>query len=421
MLRTGLCLLRAVRPRPARAARAASSQAPLAGVTVVDMTRVLAGPFCTMLLADLGADVIKIERPERGDDTRAWGPPFVGDQSCYFVSINRSKRSVAVNIATPEGQNIVRQLAKKADVLVENFLPGKMAALGLDYARLHALNDTLIYCSISGYGQTGPYAARPGYDVIAASLGGLLHITGDEDGPPAKVGVAMTDLATGLYAHGAIMAALLQRYRDGEGQHVLCDLLSSQVACLANLASNYLNGGQEARRLGTAHESIVPYQMFRTRDSHLTLGAGNSAQFTDLCVKLGLPRLLEDERFASNELRVRHRHELVPVLEARLAECTTAEWLRVLDGSAFPYGPVNNMEQVFSDPQVLHNGLVEEVDHPTAGRLRVVAPPVSYSKAENRVRAPPPLLGQHTDEVLRQFMALDDHRLAELRQRGVIQ
>lgn len=421
MLARRLGLLCAALPRPLAQLRAASSQAPLAGVTVVDLTRVLAGPFCTMLLADLGADVIKVELPGRGDDTRTWGPPFVGDQSCYFVSVNRSKRSVAVNLRTVEGQNIVRQLAKKADVLVENFLPGKMAELGLDYERLHALNDTLVYCSISGYGETGPYATRPGYDVIAASLGGLLHITGAEGGEPTKVGVAMTDISTGLYAHGAIMAALLQRYKDGEGQHVRCDLLSSQVSCLANVASNYLNGEREARRLGTAHESIVPYQMFHTRDGRITLGAGNDAQFADLCVRIGLPRLLDDDRFATNALRVQHRAELVPVLEARLSESGTAEWLRTLQGAGFPYGPVNNMEQVFSDPQVLHNGLVEEVDHPTAGRLRLVGPAVRYSKAENKVRAAPPLLGQHTDAVLREFMALDDRRLSELRERGVIQ
>ncbi|OWF55056.1 CaiB/baiF CoA-transferase family protein C7orf10 [Mizuhopecten yessoensis] len=309
-----------------------------------------------MILADLGADVIKVERPGVGDDTRSWGPPFCGSESAYFLSVNRNKKSIAIDLKQKDGQEIVQKLVRQCDVLVENYIPGKLDKMGLGYSQLAATHPSLIYCSISGYGQTGPYQQRAGYDIIAAGLGGLLHITGPMDGEPCKVGVAMTDLSTGLYAHGAIMAAILQRQRTGKGQHIDCDLVSTQVASLVNLGSNYLNAGQEARRYGTAHQSIVPYQAFQTRDSYIMVGGCNNQQFSSLCQMLELDHLSDDVKFVSNESRVNNREELLAMLSDKFLSKTTEEWLVVFDGSGLPYGPINNMENVFSDPQVQPSG-----------------------------------------------------------------
>ncbi|XP_047205589.1 succinate--hydroxymethylglutarate CoA-transferase isoform X3 [Girardinichthys multiradiatus] len=350
---------------------AAGTPRPLEGVRVLDLTRVLAGPFATMILGDLGAEVIKVERPGGGDDTRAWGPPFVSSESVYFLSINRNKKSIAVDLKHLRGAEIIQQLAGVCDVLVENFLPGKLPQMGLGYAELSRVNPRLIYCSISGYGQTGPRAQSPGYDSIASGVSGMMHITGPEDGEPVRPGVAMTDLATGLYAHGAIMAALLQRLKTGRGVHIDCNLLSSQVSCLSHIAANYLNAGKEAKRWGTAHESIVPYQGFRTKDGHLVVAAGNDKQFVRVCQVLDLQNLTEDPKYKTNRLRVQNRKQLLHTLSQRFLQENTADWLRRFHGSGVPVGPINSIQEVFSEPQVKHNGLIQEMEHPTAGHIAV--------------------------------------------------
>ncbi|CAH1238832.1 SUGCT [Branchiostoma lanceolatum] len=393
---------------------------PLSGIRVLDLTRVLAGPFATMILGDLGAEVIKVERPDTGDDTRSWGPPFCGTESAYFLSVNRNKKSIAVNLKDPNGAKIIKQLAEKSDVLVENYLPGKLDEMGLGYHHLRDSSPHLIYCSVTGYGSDGPYAKRAGYDVIAAAMGGLLHITGPEDGDPVRVGVAMTDLATGLMAHGAIMAALLQRHRTGTGQHIDCNLLSTQVACISHIAANYLMAGQEARRWGTGHESIVPYQAFKTCDGHLIVGAGNNNLFKTLCKVLELDHLADDPRYTSNQLRVENRKQLIATLAQRFSVKTTDEWFAAFEGSGFPYGPINNMEQVFSNPQVLHNKMILEMDHPGAGTVRVPGPAVKYTGSERETHLPPPTLGQHTAEVLSNLLQYTEKEMQDLSQVGAI-
>ncbi|XP_064299925.1 succinate--hydroxymethylglutarate CoA-transferase isoform X2 [Phalacrocorax carbo] len=329
----------------------ASNIKPLDGVKILDLTRVLAGPFATMNLGDLGAEVIKVERPGAGDDTRAWGPPFAGTESVYFLSVNRNKKSIAINMKDSKGAKLIRELAAVSDVFVENYVPGKLAEMGLGYEDIKKIAPHIVYCSITGYGQTGPMVQRGGYDSIAAAVSGLMHITGQEDGEPVRAGVAMTDLATGLYTYGAIMAALLQRYKTGKGLHIDCNLLSSQVACLTHVAANYLNCKVEAKRWGTAHGSIVPYQAFKTKDGYIVVGAGNDKQFVTVCKILNLPEVSKDSRYKTNTLRVRNRKELIDILSTRFSEKATIEWLQLFDGSGVPYGPINNMQQVFSDPQ----------------------------------------------------------------------
>ncbi|XP_040521798.1 succinate--hydroxymethylglutarate CoA-transferase isoform X3 [Gallus gallus] len=358
----------------------ASNVKPLDGVKILDLTRVLAGPFATMNLGDLGAEVIKVERPGTGDDTRAWGPPFVGTESVYFLSVNRNKKSIAINMKNSRGAKLIRELAAVSDVFVENYIPGKLAEIGLGYEDIAKIAPHIVYCSITGYGQTGPMVQRGGYDSIAAAISGLTHITGHEGGEPVRVGVAMTDLATGLYACGAIMAGLLQKYKTGKGMHIDCNLLSSQVACLTHVAANYLNCKIEAKRWGTAHGSIVPYQAFKTEDGYIVVGAGNDQQFVTVCQILNLPEVIKDSRYKTNKLRVQNRKELIDILSTRFSEKTTVEWLQLFEGSGVPYGPINNMQQVFSEPQVLHNELVMEMDHPIAGRIAV---PVHTPRTSN--------------------------------------
>ncbi|XP_066540051.1 succinate--hydroxymethylglutarate CoA-transferase isoform X2 [Hoplias malabaricus] len=374
---------------------------PLDGVKILDLTRVLAGPFATMILGDLGAEVIKVERPGAGDDTRAWGPPFVGEESAYFLSVNRNKKSIAVNLKDPKGAKLVTELARRCDVLMENYLPGKLDEMGLGYKHLNEVAPQLIYCSISGYGQAGPQSHKPGYDSIASAVSGMMHITGPEDGDPVRPGVAMTDLATGLYAQGAVMAGLLQRQKTGRGLHIDCNLLSSQVACLSHIAANYLNEGKEAKRWGTAHESIVPYQGFKTKDGYLVVAAGNDQQYFKVCKVLGMSDLAENPKYKTNTLRVQHRKELLQLLSERFLEESTTEWLRRFEGTGVPCGPINTIQQVFSDPQVAYNGLILEMDHPTSGRIAVPGPAVRFNSFEFDKPTPPPVIGQHTTEVLR--------------------
>ena len=411
------------------------SPAALAGVRVLDLSRVLAGPWCTQTLADLGAEVVKVERPPApghpgGDDTRAWGPPYLKDaqgqdtsEAAYYLGANRNKRSVTIDLARPEGQALVRQLAARSDVLVENFKVGDMARYGLDAQALCAANPRLVYCSITGFGQTGPYRERAGYDYAVQGLGGLMSVTGERDdlpgGGPQKVGVAVADLFTGMYATVAILAALRHRDATGQGQVVDMALLDTQVAMLANLGANYLATGQAPRRAGNAHQNIVPYQVFEVADGHLILAVGNDAQFARFCGVAGCAELARDPRFSSNRLRVKHRAELVPLLAARLRLRNRADWLAALEAATVPCGPINDLDQVFADPQVQARGMQQAVEHPLSDRLSLVASPMKLSATPVQLYRPPPLLGQHTDEVLEE-LGLDEAARQALRARGVI-
>ncbi len=407
----------------------------LDGVRVLDLSRVLAGPWCTQTLADLGAEVIKIERPPSaahpgGDDTRAWGPPFLKDrlghdtaEAAYYLGANRNKRSVAVDIAHPEGQALILQLADTCDVLVENFKVGDMARFGLDAPTLLARCPRLVYCSITGYGQTGPYRERAGYDYAIQGQGGLMSITGERDdlpgGGPQKVGVAVADLFTGMYASVSILAALRHRDRTGQGQAIDMALLDTQVAMLANLGANFLVTGTQPRRVGNAHQNIVPYQVFEVADGYIILAVGNDGQFRRFCDVAGCPELARDDRFLSNAGRVRHRAALVPLLADLMRQRTRADWLAALEASKVPCGPINDLAEVFADPQVQHREMALPVPHPYNDRLSLVASPMKLSATPVQLRRPPPLLGEHTDEVLAEIGIPAEHK-ARLRSLGVI-
>jgi crotonobetainyl-CoA:carnitine CoA-transferase CaiB-like acyl-CoA transferase len=415
-------------PKPGAAASPASA---LDGVRVLDLSRVLAGPWCTQTLADLGADVIKIERPGRGDDTRAWGPPHLrgrdgqpSSEAAYYLGTNRNKRSLAVDIAHPEGQALVRRLLKECDVLVENFKVGDLARYGLDAPSLLAAQPRLVYCSITGFGQTGPYRDRAGYDYVVQGLGGLMSVTGERDdlpgGGPQKVGVAVADLFTGMYAAVAILAALRHRDATGEGQHIDMALLDTQVAMLANLGANYLATGQAPQRAGNAHQNIVPYQVFEAADGHLILAVGNDSQFAKFCAVAGNPQVAQDPRFATNAARVRHRRELVGLISQWLRQRPKAHWLAQLEALGVPAGGINRLDEVFADPQVQHRGMAEAMAHPLSDDLRLVASPMKLSRTPPRTRRAPPLLGQHSDELLREA-GCSQADIRRLRAQGVIQ
>ncbi|XP_076270721.1 succinyl-CoA:glutarate CoA-transferase [Rhynchophorus ferrugineus] len=398
------------------------TNSPLEGIRVLDLTRIVAGPYCTMVLGDLGAEIIKVEKPGAGDESRLWGPPFIGDtkESCYFVTFNRNKKSICVNIQSNEGRDILYNLAKSSDVLVENYVPGKLDSLQLGYDDFKKVAPHLIYCSITGFGPEGPYSRRPGYDVIAASIGGLVHITGPRDGEPCKVGVALIDIATGLYAHGAIMAALIKRAKTGEGQKIDCDLLSTQLSTLINIGSNYLNAGKEATRWGTAHESIVPYQAFPTKDGYYTIGTGSDKQFVELCAKLKLNSLTENPKFVNNKNRVQNRVELIDIISNAMKNKTNEEWNSIFSNCSFPNGPVNNLKNAFNDPHVQHINLVKTLDHPLTGTVKVVGPPVRYSAGGNEIRSAPPVLGQHTDDVLKNILKYNNEQVNKLKAKKII-
>jgi crotonobetainyl-CoA:carnitine CoA-transferase CaiB-like acyl-CoA transferase len=374
----------------------------LSGIRVIDFTRVVAGPYCTMMLGDLGAEVLKIESPQ-GDDTRKWGPPFVGDESAYFLAINRNKKSVCLDLRTEEGLEAARKLIITADIVIENFRSGVMEQLGLSYDDLHPHHPGLIYCSISGYGRTGPYKDRAGYDVIVSAMGGLMGITGTPGGPPVKTGVALTDVATGLHALSSIMAALYHRERTGEGQRIDISLLSVELASLINAASNYLIGGMIHEPQGSAHNSIVPYQAFKASDGYILIGAANDRLFVRLCRAINHPEWSDDPRFATNEARVQHRDILLPALEAVLETDTMTAWEEKLEAAGVAVAPINRMDQVFQDPQVLHSQQVVTMTHPTAGEIQLVGPAVTYSLTPAQMTTPPPRLGEHTEEVLREL------------------
>jgi formyl-CoA transferase len=396
------------------------TDSPLGGIRVLDLSRILAGPYCTMILGDLGAEVIKVERPDTGDDTRTWGPPFAGGESAYYVCCNRNKKSITIDLKNPSGAELVKDLAKASDVLVENFTPGLMKRFGLDYETLRELNPRLIYCSITAYGQDGPYRDRPGYDMVLSAVGGLMGITGERGGDPVKVGVAITDVVTGVYASGSIMAALLSRGRTGKGQYIDIGLLDTQVACLANIASNYLVAGKEAQRWGTAHESILPYEVFCTRDRPIAIAVANPKLWINFCKLIGKEEWINDPRFESNPKRVENREALIPLVSEIMMEKTCDEWMDLFVESAIPCGPVNTMQSLFADPQVVHRDMIAEVQHPTIGTLRLVGLPIKFSETPATIRLAPPLLGEHTDEIVTSVLGYDPARIDELRQKGAI-
>ena len=403
----------------------------LSHIRVLDLSRVLAGPWCSQNLADLGAEVIKVERPGIGDDTRHWGPPFVKDaqgqetaETTYFACINRNKRSITVNLSKPEGQEIIRQLVLESDVLIENYKVGDLAKYGLDYASLRQIKPNLIYCSITGFGQTGPYAHRPGYDYIVQGMGGFMSVTGEADGfpggSPQKAGVAIADLFTGMYASSAILAAVIHRDRTGEGQMIDMALLDTQVAMMANVASAYLSTDEVPRRWGNTSPIVVPYQTFPTSDGWMIVAVGNDSQFKHFVKVGGEEHLADNPRFSENPLRVQHRTELVPLLEAMTRKKTKAQWISLLDEIGVPCGPINNMKEVFANEQVQARKLAISVPHDTAGTMKLVASPIRMSATPTEIRTAPPTLGQHTDEILREYLKLDSSAIEALHKQGVV-
>ncbi len=404
---------------------------PLSHIRVLDLSRVLAGPWAGQTLADLGADVIKVERPGRGDDTRGWGPPYLADahgrdtvESAYFLSTNRGKRSITLDLANPAGQRIARDLAHHCDILIENYKVGGLAKYGLAYDDLKDSHGHLIYCSITGFGQSGPYAGRAGYDFMIQGMGGLMSITGEPDetpgGGPVKVGVAISDLFTGMYTVAAVLAALAHRERGGGGQHIDMALLDCQVAMLANQGMNYLTSGKSPGRLGNAHPNIVPYQAFPTADGHIIIAVGNDAQFARFCEAIDRPDLAAEPAYADNSVRVKNREALVSAIAETLAELKSEPLQAALDAAGIPWGPINTIEQLFADPQVVARGLRTDLDHPLAGKVPMVRNPIRYSETEIEHDTPPPLLGEHTDAVLAELLSLDDDEIERLRANGVI-
>jgi crotonobetainyl-CoA:carnitine CoA-transferase CaiB-like acyl-CoA transferase len=400
---------------------------PLEGMRVLDMTRALAGPFCTMMLGDLGADIIKVERPGRGDESRGWGPPFVGKpygpypgESAYFISANRNKRSITINLKSAEGQEILRHLAARSDAFVENFRTGVLDRMGLGYEDLRAVNPRLVYCSISGYGRTGPYAQRPGYDSVIQAEGGFMGITGPEEGPPCRVGVPIIDITAGMFSATAILAALRARDATGEGQLVDLSLLEAQVALLTNVASNYLVGGEPHRRLGNAHPNITPYEAFPARDRWFVLAAGNERLWAILCDAIGQPDLKDDPRFADNKARLVNRAALREILSAAFQARDADAWLAEFTAAGLPCGPINTIPDVFAHPQAEARELALEAEHPTAGTVRFSGFPYKLSQTPASVRRPPPVLGQHTGEVLVELLGYSADDVVALQEASVI-
>ncbi|VWD20858.1 L-carnitine dehydratase/bile acid-inducible protein F [Burkholderia lata] len=408
-----------------------STMGALSHIRVLDLTRVLAGPWCAQTLSDFGADVIKVERPGAGDDTRHWGPPYLKDadgadtaEAAYYLAANRNKRSVTVDIATPEGQQIVRELAAQSDVVLENYKVGQLKKYGLDYESLRAVKPDLVYCSVTGFGQTGPYAHRAGYDFIIQGIGGFMSITGERDGEPGggpqKAGVAIADLATGLYSTIAVLAALAHRDRTGEGQYIDMALLDVQVALLANMNTNFLASGKPPVRWGNAHPNIVPYQTFQTRDGWIIVAVGNDGQFRKFVETGGQPELADDERFATNPSRVRHRDTLVPILAEMVKTRDKADWIGALEAAGVPCGPINDLDEVFDNEQVVARGMQVSLPHPCGADAKLVRNPIRMSATPPEARTAPPLLGAQTDDVLRDMLGYDDAKIAALRAKQAI-
>ncbi|MEE8546404.1 MAG: CaiB/BaiF CoA-transferase family protein [Alphaproteobacteria bacterium] len=404
---------------------------PLSKIRVLDLSRILAGPWASQILADLGAEVIKVERPGQGDDTRTWGPPYLKhrdgndtETSGYYLSCNRGKKSLTLDLSRPQGQKIARQLAAESDVVLENYRVGGLARYGLAYQDLEALNPRLIYCSITGFGQSGPYAMRPGYDFLIQAMGGLMSVTGHADGEPGggplRAGVAIADLMSGMYATVAVLAALNERERSGRGQHIDLALLDVQSAVLANQALNYFTGGTAPGRVGNTHPNVVPYQVFATADGHIIVAVGNDAQFARLCRVLGLEDLAVDQRFAKNAGRVRHRETLIPRLAEALTARPAAQWLEALEAVGVPAGPINTIDQVFADPQIRHRGMRIELPHAEAGSVALVGSPMNFSRTPVAYDLAPPGLGEHSDEVLGERLGLGPDEIAALREEGIV-
>ncbi len=398
-----------------------TAEGALADLRVLDLSRILAGPYCSMVLADYGAEVIKIERPGIGDGTRQWGPPWVGTESAYFLSVNRNKKSVALDLKQPSGQELARRLARRSDVVIENFKAGTAERLGLGYPRLSKENPGLVYCSITGYGQTGPYRDRPGYDFVIQAQGGIMSVTGASDGEPHKVGVAIVDVSTGLFATTAILAALHSRQTSGKGQHIDVALLDAQVAWLANVAQNYLVTGEPPQRHGNAHPNIVPYESFPTADSQIALAIGSNEQYERFCQAVGQPDLWTDARFRTNHGRVTHRRVLVAKLQRLFSQKPTADWLELLWAAALPASAINDLPALFADPQVRARAMVQSVDHATQGKIEVVGPVAKFSATPASVRTAPPILGADTRTVLREILECTQEELEEFERQGVTQ
>ena len=404
---------------------------PLSHIRVLDLSRVLAGPWAAQNLADLGAEVIKIERPGTGDDTRGWGPPWMKDgagkdtsESAYFLSVNRNKKSVTLDISRPEGQAIVRELAAKSQVLIENYKVGTLKKYKLGYEDLKATNPSLIYCSVTGFGQDGPYAPRPGYDFIFQGMGGLMSITGERDGQPGagpqKVGIAITDVLTGMYASVAILAAITHRERTGQGQYIDAALLDTMVAFNANQITSYFASGRIPVRWGNAHAQVVPYEVFPTADGHIILAVGNDSQFVSFCQAAGCPELAQEARFKSNSQRIVHRGELIPLIAEVMRTRSKGEWIEALEAANVPCGPINNMKEVFEDPQVRHRELRVDMPHPLGGTASVVRSPLRLSQTPVEYRLAPPTLGQHTEDVLKGLLGRSDADLTRLKAAGIV-
>ena len=402
----------------------------LSHIRVLDLSRVLAGPWCTQILADLGADVIKIERPGSGDDTRQWGPPFVSvdgggnEESLYFLATNRGKRSMTLNLSDSRGQKVVHELAAHCDVVVENFKVGALARYGLDYETLKGINPSLVYCSITGFGQTGPYADRAGYDFMIQAMGGLMSVTGEAEEVagtnPQKVGVAIADLVTGLYSANAIQTALIHRERTGQGQYIDMALLDCQVAILANQAMTYLAAGQTPVRMGNAHPNIVPYQVFETQDGHIILAIGNDGQFRRFCELADQPRLAQDPRFVANRGRVKHRAQLIEALALLMKSKNTDAWLNLLEPEGIPCGRINSIDETLNDPQVVHRQMRTQALHSSLGEINLLGSPLKLSETPGEVRRAPPVLGEDTDQVLREVLGYEDSAISALQADGVV-
>ena len=403
----------------------------LSHIRVLDLSRILAGPWSGQILADLGAEVIKVERPQVGDDTRTWGPPFLKDEegndtaeSAYFLSANRGKKSVAIDMTTPEGQAVIRELAQHADIVLENFKVGGLKKYGLDYDSLKALNPKIIYCSITGFGQTGPYSHRPGYDFMIQGMGGLMSLTGEKDGVagggPQKVGVALADVLTGMYATTSVLAALAHRDHTGVGQYIDLALLDVQAACLANQGTNYLIGGQVPQRLGNAHPNIVPYQTFATEDGFIILAVGNDGQFGRFCQLIDRADLATDERFSTNKARVKNRVELIALLEPHLLTRSSETWLADLEKASIPCGPINTVDKVFENPQIQHREMQVDIPHPLSGTVPQVGSPMKFSETPITYNNAPPTLGQHTESVLSDILQLDAEAITALKDKNII-
>ena len=401
--------------------------AALENIRIVDITRAMAGPYCTMMLGDFGADVIKVERPGSGDESRGWGPPFVGEtsapypgQSAYFLSANRNKRSLTINLKKNQGQQIIKDLIRVSDVLIENYRTGVLDKMGLGYPDLREVNPRLIYCSVSGYGRTGPYNERPGYDAIIQAEGGMMGITGPKEGPPSRVGIPIIDITSGMFAASAILAALLEREGSNQGQHVDVSLLDTQAALLANVASNYLVSGDPPQRQGNAHPNIAPYEPFQARDKGFVLGAANQRQWEKLCDLLVVPELKTDARFENNQMRVENRQELIQALNEIFAEKDAGEWLAILENAGLPCGPINSVPEVFQHPQVKARGMVQKMDLPSADQVSLTGFPYKLSRTPPTLRLVPPDLGQHNREILVELLGYREEDFHALQEQGVI-